>query len=135
MREARIAAPVPVPWGELSIATGRDDRCAHCRPPFGVRVENEGRPAGLRSGARDEVGDRDGIVIHHGLLLRRERCRRPSVDAAVNSDSETTLADPRQYLDIDRQWRAADLLEPEAMLLHEVEREPIGARKSWCGHL
>ena len=79
--------------------------------------------------------DRDGVGLDEGLVLRcQRRCRRRICAAAVDADTEPSLADTRRDLDVDREGSAADLFEPETMLLDEVEREPVGARRSWRRH-
>jgi hypothetical protein len=134
MRETRISTSVDVPGGQSAIATARNDRRANGRPSFRVGVEHEPRPSGLGRRTRDEVCEGDRVRVDDGLVERCKRCRRDRILTAVDSNAEPPLADSRSDLDVDVEWAAADLLEPEAMLLHEIECEPVRARHSWRRH-
>ena len=102
------------------------DRC----PAFLVRVEQPSRPVRRRSRAGDEVGDRSRLVGHDRLLLGGERGRRRLVRAAVDAHAEAAFGDPRQHLDLHLERPQAELLEPEAVLLDEVERQPVAPRRA-----
>ena len=135
MRKARIAAACDVPGCELAIATVGGDREPDGRPALRVGVEDEAGPSGLGCRARDEVRDGDDVGVHDRLV---ERCKRRGCDRVltpVKSDAETTHVDSRSDLDIDPERGTADLLEPEAVLFDEIEREPIGAGRPGRGYL
>ena len=71
------------------------------------------------------------IVSCERLLLGGERRRRLRVRGAVKDDLEAAFRDPRLHVDGDVQRRRADLLEPEAMLLDEVEGEAVAPLRAW----
>ena len=135
VRKARIAAAFDVPGCKLAIATVGGDRDPDGRPTLRVGVEDEAGPPRLGRRPRDEVRDGDDVVVHDRLVERCERRGRDRVLTPVESDAETTHADSWGDLDIDRERRTADLLEPEAVLFDEIEREPIGAGRPGRGYL
>jgi hypothetical protein len=92
-----------------------------------MRVEEQPRPVGRRDGSRDEVGDRLGVFGDDRLLLHRERGLGLGVVTSLDDDSEPPLRDPRLHLHRYVERDAAELLKPEAMLLDEVECEPVAA--------
>ena len=100
-----------------------------------MRVEDPARPVGRGKRAGDEVGGRDGILLDQRLLLSGERGGRLLVGAAVDDDREPPLVDPRPHVDGQLERRRADLGEPEAVLLDEVEGEPVGAGRLRDGEL
>ena len=55
--------------------------------------------------------------------------------AAVHLDCERSGVDAWDDLDLELERRATDLREPEPVLLDEIEREPVGARRTGCGDL
>ncbi len=134
MRKARIAATVDVPGCELTITAAGGDCDADGRPAFGVGVEDEAGPSRLGRRARDEVGDGHGVGLDNRLIECREGRGGERVLTSSKTDAETTLADPGSDLDVDREWATANLLEPEAVLFDEVEREPIRPRRSRRSH-
>jgi uroporphyrinogen decarboxylase len=134
VREARIAPAFGVPGRELTVSAAGGDCDADGRPALRMGVEDEAGPSRLGCGASDEVGDGLGVRLHDRLVEGRERSGRDRIMASVNPDSETATGDPGSDLDVDRERGTADLLEPEAVLFDEVEREPIAARRSWRGH-
>ena len=109
-------------------ATGRASRSSR-RPRRSPRRARRARARPVRLGKRagDEVGGGDGVLVDERLLLRGERCRRLGVAAAVDDDRQPALGDPRRDLDVELERRRADLREPEAELLDEIEREPVAA--------
>ena len=73
--------------------------------------------------------DGNSFALDRGLLLGGEsRCRR-GIGTAVDVNGETARGDPRRHLEFDLERRAADLLEPEPMLLDEIERQPVCTRR------
>ena len=54
---------------------------------------------------------------------------------AVHLDCERSGVDAWHDLDLELEGRATDLREPEPVLLDEIEREPVGARRTGCGDL
>ena len=114
----------------LERAAERDDGRADGPPPFGVRVEQEPRPVRRRGRARDEVGRHRRLALDERLLLGGERGRGPLVGAAVDDHAEAPLVDERQDVDLDLVRGHADLGEPEAVLLDEVEREHVTAGRA-----
>ena len=70
------------------------------------------------------------LVLDERLLLGGERGRRPLVEPAVDDDAEPALVDERQDVDLDLVGRHTDLGEPEAVLLDEIEREDVAARRT-----
>ena len=76
-----------------------------------------------------------GVLRDERLLLRGERGGRLLVGAAVDDDREPPLVDPRPHVDRQLERRRADLGEPEAVLLDEVEGEPVGAGRLRDGEL
>ncbi len=93
-----------------------------------MRVEQEARPVGRGDRAGNEVRDGDRIVGDERLLLRRERGIQLGIGRAVHADREPPLVDPRPHVDGEVERRRSELLEPEAELLDEVEREAVAAR-------
>ena len=75
------------------------------------------------------MGGRDRVGLDERLLLRRERGGGLCVVAAVDDDGQAPFGDPRGDDDVELERRRADLREPEAELLDEVEREPVAARR------
>ena len=129
--EPRISAAADVPRPDLPISAGRGDRSPDSLPSLRVRVEHDGRPVGSRAGACNEVGHGDCVVIDEIFVLRGERSSCSGVGSPVDADAEPTGADSWCDVDVDRERGAADLLEPETVLLDEVEREPVGP--GWSG--
>ncbi len=72
--ERGVAAAARRPRSQRPL--GALDRAADRHEALCVRVENPPRPVRRRRSARNEVGDRDGILLDDGLLLRGERRRR-----------------------------------------------------------
>ena len=72
---------------------------------------------------------RDGsrFVLDERLVLRRERRLELRVRRAVDLDRKRPLVDARANGERDVERRRAELLEPEAELLDEIEREPVRA--------
>jgi hypothetical protein len=99
-----------------------------------VRVEQEARPVWSRERARDQVGDRDRALRHQRLVLRGQRSLGVEIGLAVHHDTETTYGDAWLYHDAKIERRRSDLLEPEAQLLDEVEREPVAPGRTGCDH-
>ena len=65
------------------------------------------------------------IVGDERLLLRRERFIHLGIGRAVQADGEAPLVDQRPHVDDDVERRRPELLEPEAELLDEVERQAV----------
>ncbi len=87
-----------------------------------MRVEQQAGPFGRGDRPGDEVGHGNGIRLdHRWLLLSCERGRRPRIDTAVDPNSKRPLSDPRCHFELDLERGAADLLEPESVLLDEIE--------------
>ena len=74
------------------------------------------------------MGNGNGVSLHRPLLLGGEGSHCRWIGTAVNANGETALGDPRRYLQLDLERSAPDLLEPESMLLDEVERQPVCTR-------
>ena len=125
MREGWIAPAARSPGTQRPVAAR--DRAADRGETLGVCVEDPPRPVGSGKRAGDEVGRGDGVLRDKRLLLRGERGGRLLVGAAVDDDREPARVDPRPHVDRQLEWRRADLGEPEAVLLDEVEGEPVGA--------
>ena len=72
---------------------------------------------------------RDGhrLVGHGRLLLRRDRSLRRRVLSSVHDDGQPARGDARQDLDVHVERAAAQLREPEAVFLDEVETQRIPA--------
>ena len=134
MVEARVAPAAPAPGIERAVPARSDDRRPDRRPALGVRVEQQAGPFRRRDGPGDEVGDGNGVALDGRLLLRCERSRRRGIGAAVDADGERARRDPWRHLELDLERRGADLLEPEPVLLDEVEREPVRARRPGRRH-
>lgn len=75
------------------------------------------------------MGRRSGLLGDDRLPLSGQRVARFGLVAGAgrHKDREPASVDRRPHLDIDLEWRGADLGEPEAELLDEVEREPVAA--------
>jgi uroporphyrinogen decarboxylase len=125
--EARIPSAAGFPgFQEPRLADAlRLDPGSDRLPTLGVRVEQPARPVGRRHRARDEVRDRGRLVLDDRFLLRRERGRRLGVVATVNMHGEAAFGDPGQDLDLGLERHDPHLREPEAVLLDEVEGDPI----------
>ena len=95
-----------------------------------MRVQHEPGPVGRRNRAGDEVGDGDRVLGDERLLLRGECELELGVARAVHADREPPLVDPRPYVDGNIERRRAELGEPEAELLDEVECEPVAAGRT-----
>ena len=131
--EAGIAAAARCPGTERLVAAR--ERAADRREALGVGVEDPPRPVGRGHRAGDEVGRRDRALLDERLLLRGERERRLLALAPVDDHGQPPLVDPRPHLDRQLERRRADLGEPEAVLLDEVEGEPVGAGRLRDGEL
>jgi lipopolysaccharide transport system permease protein len=107
-----------------------DDRRPHGRPSLLVRVEQPARPVGRRHGPGHEMRDRLGVGGHERLVLGGECGVGPGVGASVDGDTQTPRRDPGEHVDRDVERRAAELLQPEAVLLDEVEAEDVAAGRA-----
>src|SRR6187401_445443 len=96
-----------------------------------MRVEEKPRPVRCGDRSRHEVSDGDRIVDDERLLLPGQRRVEFRIGASVHLDGKAPRLDTRTDLDRYVQGRGADLLEPEAVLVDEVEGEPIAARRPW----
>jgi len=103
----------------------RLDRPADGGEALRVRVEQPKRPIGSREGTRHDVGDGGGALLDEGILLRGECRQGVRVRISVDDHTKPALGDARQHDDGDVERRAANLREPEAALLDEVEGEPV----------
>ena len=68
-----------------------------------------------------------GLDVDERLLLRGERGPCLLVLAAVQDDAEPPLREPRRHVDRALEHERPGLCEPEAVLLDQVEREPVRA--------
>jgi lipopolysaccharide transport system ATP-binding protein len=132
-RKARIAPGAGRPHGESASlrARARLDGATHGRVPLGVCIEEEARPVGRGQRSGHEMGDGDGVFLDERLLLRRECCLDVGVRRATQLHPQAALIDARLHLDRELERRRPELLEPEAILLDEVEREAVAARRAW----
>ena len=69
--------------------------------------------------------ERESVLGDERLLLRGQSRIRLGIGSAMQHDLESPLGDPRLHLDREVERHRSDLLEPEAVLLHEIEREPV----------
>ena len=108
----------------------RLDRAADRGEALGVRVEHAARPVGRGNRAGDEVRGRDRVrPSTSGSSCAASAATVSASVAAVDDDRQAPLGDPRRDVDVELERRRADLREPEAELLDEVEREPVAARR------
>ena len=74
------------------------------------------------------------FVLDRTLLLGCECGLGGRIRTTMDANLETTFGDPRSNVEVDREGGTADLLEPESVLLDEVERQPIRARRTRRAH-
>ena len=139
-REARIP---PASWGPrgepLALAPAPDTTldlhgAADRGPAFRMCVEQEARPVRRGGGSRHEMSDGCRVRGDERLLLLRQRRIGYWVASTVDDDAQPPLLDPRSHLDRQVERRRPDLLEPEAVLLDEIEREPVPAWRTGRHH-
>ncbi len=121
MPEARVAPSAPAPGIEPPIPSLGDDRRSDRSPAFGVRVEQQAGPFGRRNSPGDEVGDCKGVRLDRRLLLGCEGGCRRGIGAAVDPNGERSLRDAGCHVELDFERGTAHLLEPESVLLDEIE--------------
>ena len=125
--ETRVPPPSWRPRGEPAAVRPRErlhrsaDRCV----AFLVRVEKQARPLGCGKRARDEMRDGDRNVGHERLILCSQSAGRLLVGLTQDDHCETSRSDPGPHVHRNVEGMRSHLLEPEARLLHEVEREPV----------
>ena len=123
-----IAAAARAPTGR-SDAVAALDRAADRREALGVRVEHAPRPVRRGQRAGNEMRDRDRVLPRRAAPPGRERGRRLARRRRRGRRRRVAARDARRDVDVELERRRADLGEPEADLLDEVEREPVAARR------
>ena len=135
--EAGVAAAAAAPGLELAVAPGGDQRRPHCRPALDVRVEERGATTRVAESRRRRDGQPPRRARRAPAALPARQARRSSRDPACRGPrlrafsasirGATSMSSSRAC--------AADLREPEPVLLDEIEREPVGARWPRSGDL
>ncbi len=139
--EPRVAAAPGCPRSEPPSLAASDqsvcdlDRAAHRRPSLRVCVQQESRPVGSRLRPRDEIGDGKRALGDQGLLLHRKSAPSRGVVRSVHDDAQAAFGDSRPYVDGNVERCRTQLLEPEAMLLDEIEGEAVAAWGTGSDHL
>ena len=130
--QARIPPASACPSSEPRAIFTRDwlDRSADRRPTFSMRVEQQARPVRRGNSSGTEVRDRNSLVCDDGLLLGRQSRRGLVIVPADDNRSETPRRNSRPDLHLQVQRRSANFGEPEAVLLDQVEREDVAARRA-----
>jgi len=134
--EPRVAPAPRCPGGEASPLRPGCKSAFHLDgstdrgPALGVCIEQKAGPIPSGHGPRDEVCNRRRGFRDDRLVLPFERGCGLRILASGHDHAESALLDPRQHLDRKLERRRAELLEPEAVLLHEVECEAIATRRS-----
>jgi hypothetical protein len=95
-----------------------------------VGVEEKTGPVRRGSSTCHEVGNRLAVAGDDGFLLPRESRLGLGMLAPMDDHLEPPLVDPGAHLDGDVERGRAELLEPKAVLLDEVERDSIRARRA-----
>ena len=95
-----------------------------------MRVEEVPRPIRCGKGSGREVRDRDSLVLDDLLFLRGQSRRSLRVGATDDNNPETPLCDSRPDLHGNIERRRANLGEPEAVLLDQIEGEDVAARRA-----
>ena len=133
MGEARVASAAAPPRLQPAIALRRGDGHTNRLPALLMRIEDESGPAGRGHCSGNQMSNRSLVLGDDRFVLSRQRGRRQRIVTSVDENRESPGGDARRDVDVDRKRRAPDLLEPEAVLLDEVERQSIRAGRPRSG--
>jgi len=124
--EGRVPTAAHRPGSELASeprlepSTLRPDRASDGCVALGVTVEDPARPVGFGDDSRRQPGDRLGLLQADGGLF--EVCERPRIGTA---DGQRPALETRTDRRVPLQRHVAELCEPVAVLLDQVEGEPV----------
>ena len=134
--EARIAAAAAAPGAELAVAARGDDRRPdRAQPSACASSRRRDHPGGgIAPATRCATATASASVATTGSSCAASAAAVAGSAPPWTRTASVRVGDPRRHLELDVERGAADLLEPEPVLLDEVEREPVGARRARRRH-